>query len=313
MKKLLIAVGLMTLLLFGCVQEQPPVDGPGPTMTCDEHCKQQPHAQCVGTWDNSGDYPVCICNYICEQEEPEPPAQLPNPAAVNCDDKGYSYEIRDETGYCSHGTKECEEWALYRMECCLADADCSGMECGGRVGASCVKNSCACPDTVDLIPPVATGKTIRQLLDDSLADINDEFYAEIESGTFNTTSYKWLHTAEDEPGSITIGDAGVQGDILFSNQEMEGVVAFGMKSFVQTDGVHKEARGIAIFDGGAPLLSAAYSDGGSFSISYRAPTPDLRFSDCTVTELERFTQLEHDNRVLDLFHFTCDDVEAVED
>ncbi len=50
-------------------------------------------------------------------------AQLPNPAAVYCQDKGYAYEIRtaadgSQSGVCilPDGT-ECDEWAYYRGEC----------------------------------------------------------------------------------------------------------------------------------------------------------------------------------------------------
>ncbi len=52
-----------------------------------------------------------------------PGAQLPNPASVNCIDKGGQLEIRtaadgSQTGYCIFADgSECEEWAYYRGEC----------------------------------------------------------------------------------------------------------------------------------------------------------------------------------------------------
>ncbi len=53
----------------------------------------------------------------------ESPLNVPNPASVFCEEKGYQLEIRtaaegSQTGYClfPDGT-ECEEWAFYRGEC----------------------------------------------------------------------------------------------------------------------------------------------------------------------------------------------------
>ncbi|NYZ77104.1 DUF333 domain-containing protein [Candidatus Micrarchaeota archaeon] len=68
---------------------------------------------------------------------------IPNPAAVNCENKGYAYEIRSneagEYGVCSYGGRECEEWALYRGECCLLAEDCSG--------GVCTNGICIVPET----------------------------------------------------------------------------------------------------------------------------------------------------------------------
>ena len=50
-------------------------------------------------------------------------AQLPNPAAVHCQEQGYLYEIRTaadggQSGVCIFpGGSECDEWAFYRGEC----------------------------------------------------------------------------------------------------------------------------------------------------------------------------------------------------
>ncbi|GEM_PF-890930 len=60
-------------------------------------------------------------------------ATIPNPAAVNCERKGYSYEIRSnesgQYGVCIYEDRECDEWALYREECCLTNEDCSSGTC----------------------------------------------------------------------------------------------------------------------------------------------------------------------------------------
>lgn len=52
-----------------------------------------------------------------------PAANMPNPASVNCTDKGGTLEIRTdasggEVGYCVFADgSECEEWAFFREEC----------------------------------------------------------------------------------------------------------------------------------------------------------------------------------------------------
>jgi len=78
----------------------------------------------------------------------EPPVQnitenesvgIANPAAVNCADKEYGYELRVDIetngtyGVCIYEGLECDEWALFRQECCLTDADCDSGNCTGQV------------------------------------------------------------------------------------------------------------------------------------------------------------------------------------
>ncbi len=73
---------------------------------------------------------VELCMNVSQSMEENETAGIPNPAAVNCADKGYGYEIRKdnetggEYGVCIYEGLECEEWALFREECCLTDADC---------------------------------------------------------------------------------------------------------------------------------------------------------------------------------------------
>lgn len=70
-------------------------------------------------------------------------AGLANPAAVNCADKGYDYEIRTdnetggEYGVCMYEGLECEEWALYNEECCLDDYDCTYSDC---INQTCISD-----------------------------------------------------------------------------------------------------------------------------------------------------------------------------
>ncbi len=81
---------------------------------------------------------VEICNDAARPPEPTGnETGLANPAAVNCADKEYDYEIRtDETGgeygVCMHEGLECEEWALFRGECCLTNEDCPSGTCADQ-------------------------------------------------------------------------------------------------------------------------------------------------------------------------------------
>ncbi len=54
-----------------------------------------------------------------------PPANLPNPASVFCESKGYRVEIRtaadgSQSGVCIFPNGECDEWAYFRGECAPA-------------------------------------------------------------------------------------------------------------------------------------------------------------------------------------------------
>jgi hypothetical protein len=43
---------------------------------------------------------------------------LPNPAAVNCSEKGFTYALIQNTGFCIfRDNSYCEEWAFFRNEC----------------------------------------------------------------------------------------------------------------------------------------------------------------------------------------------------
>jgi putative hemolysin len=63
------------------------------------------------------------CKPVAAPAPPAPQANMPNPASVNCVDKGGTLDIRKDTnggevGYCvfTDGS-ECEEWAFFREEC----------------------------------------------------------------------------------------------------------------------------------------------------------------------------------------------------
>lgn len=89
--KLLFAIIFGFILLFGCtttkVPDEPttpvveppeepvvptePVEEPTESTTCEEYCLEQPHIECVGAWNISGEYPDCNCSYVCDVVEPE--------------------------------------------------------------------------------------------------------------------------------------------------------------------------------------------------------------------------------------------------
>ena len=100
---------------------------------------------------------------------------------------------------------------------------------------------------------------------------------------------------------------------MFNEQQISSIVAFGAKLFVQSDGPEEQARGLAIFDESPALLESLYESSDDLTILYRGPSPDLLLEDCTVTGLERYSQMEHDNRVLDLYTFTCEEISEQEE
>lgn len=62
-----------------------------------------------------------------ENNNSEDNSQLPNPASVYCEEKGYDLEIRTNE-YGQYGVcifpdgSECEEWKYYRGECEIGDS-----------------------------------------------------------------------------------------------------------------------------------------------------------------------------------------------
>lgn len=111
-----------------------------------------------------------ICN---EAAEPGNQTGIPNPAAVNCADNGYDYEIKTDNetggqyGVCMHEGLECEEWALYNGECCLTSEDCSE--------GACIEQVCAAEGT----PGNDTNSTTLDM---------EKFMNELENETNSTES-----------------------------------------------------------------------------------------------------------------------------
>ncbi|MBD3312046.1 hypothetical protein GF352_01155 [archaeon] len=63
MLKELVFAGLLfsIVLLAGCTQQQPVDVGP----TCEDYCSGLDHVDCVGSWSISGEYPDCVCEWVC--------------------------------------------------------------------------------------------------------------------------------------------------------------------------------------------------------------------------------------------------------
>lgn len=76
-------------------------------------------------------------------------AQLTNPASQSCIDKGGELEIRDtpdgQIGVCLLDGQECEEWALFRGEGCIApETDMCAFCCSDEADGRCAAVTCDC-------------------------------------------------------------------------------------------------------------------------------------------------------------------------
>ncbi|MFH0884350.1 MAG: hypothetical protein V1861_01415 [Candidatus Micrarchaeota archaeon] len=120
----LISIGLLFAGCIGSGQSLPSTPSPNVTLppvantspnatapppvtnqTCSEYCISQPHIECVGTWNISGTYPVCICGFVCDVVEnntppvndtpPEPLATPTNLTAMQLMENGLAQEKDD--------------------------------------------------------------------------------------------------------------------------------------------------------------------------------------------------------------------------
>lgn len=310
MNKLYI-LGLLGLLLFGCVDQPNPPTG-GVSQTCEEYCKDQPHTQCVGEWQISGDYPDCECGWVCDQEDDQ--SGLANPAAVNCEDNGYDYEIREteegSTGYCSYQGNECEEWALYRVECCLQDSDCVNADCAGA-DVSCVSSECVCTYPEEPSDgPIETDKTIEELVNERLEELKTLYLSQTEgSTTIDIKTYKWFYSGIEDPTSIPIGNTGITKDLLFDDKEIKSLRAFGVRIFNDEYSGKEDVYGILLFSSDPVDLNRFYEQGSQFDIYYRPVSPDKKFRDCIVDD-----KLTYENGdTWTVYYFNCEWVESIED
>ncbi len=248
--------------------------------------------------------PDCVnqeCTCIVE-EEPE----LPNPASVYCENKGYTLEIRTgdagQYGVCIHNGKECEEWAYYRGECCLTDGDC---ECEEGT-AVCSDGECDCEieEPTETLPP-HTDKTVRELLDAGLSKVNSAFYRDHTSGEFTVETYTWIIGSSDiKPDQLPIGAADMQRSVLFNDQREVSIKGFAFKVYNSEAEEEAEARGIGVFNAKTTLLDRYYSDS-LLDLDIVFYPFGKNLYDCEITEKEHY--LADDDSWITTYLFRCED------
>lgn len=279
-KVLLVAVLFSVFLFSGCITTE-----------------VQPEEEVTPEPENETEPPV--------EEEPED-SELANPAAVYCEDMGYDIELREEAGgmagYCSHEGNECEEWKLYRGECCLTPEDCQ-VECvTGAV--DCVEGQCVCPE--DEVPPYeTTDKTTSELLDGQLSKCNSWFFGENPSGDYIVSTMKWTRTeGETTPDQVTLGGAGIENDILFEGEPIRPIVAMSFRVYSsESDAV---SCGSAIFRAEDTVLDG-YSD---YSITFQPSFADAEIrKEMDLCETQEKINYVSGEEVISVYRFRCWTVE----
>ncbi len=234
--------------------------------------------------------------------------QLPNPAAVNCQDKGYDYETRTdpltggEFGVCKYQGKECDAWRLYREECCLQDSDCA---CTAGT-AKCENQECKCvteepevpeeepeevpeePEETEEMLPDYSDKTVEEFLDEGIDEIKNEFFR-THDGDFVTRSVKWIMAGENAtPDQITI-TAGLENAVLFNGESTSKIRGFGFMLFTPAEGGLADAGAIAVFNARDTMLDLYYENKGlDLDIEYRFNTKVYELHNCEVTEKQQY-------------------------
>lgn len=171
MNKVTLSIGFMSVFaLFACTEENPPGPGlPNPvSVFCEENGgkieireDKQGNQQGICVFPNGNEcdewaYYRGECSPDSQQvpEDGQTGPQdagiigMPNPASVNCKEKGGSLKIVDgpdgQTGICTFpGGATCEEWALFRGECSpdndQADQQDSGIGMANPASTNCIK------------------------------------------------------------------------------------------------------------------------------------------------------------------------------
>jgi len=257
-----------------------------------------------------------------------PPAQIPNPAAENCADKGYGYEIRTgaagEYGICKYAGEECDEWDLYRGDCCFQDSDCT---CGAGTTQKCENMKCTCETVQKPVEEVTepepqpepepepvviehSDKTVGQFLNDSLAQINLGFYSEHPNGNYRVETYKWTAGSVDiKPNQLPIGGTG---DTLvrFNGDKDRNLKGFGFKMYTPLnskdepiEGSLVEARAVGVFNSEFPLIHVYETNGMTIKIDYYPYSKTLY--GCVIQDKEEY--LASDDSHITLYYFYCVD------
>lgn len=247
--------------------------------------------------------PDCVDNECtCIVEE----AELPNPASVYCEDKGYTLEMRtDEAGQygvCIYNGEECEEWAYYRGECCLTDEDCECEE-GTPV---CEDSECTCEieEPEELLPP-HTNKTVEEFLDEGLARVNSAFFRDYPSGEFVVRTYTWIIGGSDiKPDQVPIGSADLVRAVLFNDEKDNSLKGFAFKIYEPKEGGLAEARGIGVFNSRTTKLDLYY-DNPELDLEIVFYPFGKNLYDCEVTDKEQY--LAEDDSWITNYMFMCED------
>jgi len=240
----------------------------------------------------------------CDTGEEQPPAGVPNPAAVNCENKGYTYEIRSGTageyGVCKHSGKECEEWALYRQECCLQAGDCS---CTAGT-AKCENQKCGCAtEPAETLPP-ASSKTTEQFLDEGIENLRYAFFG-THDGSFTVKTVKWTMAGGDMPPDVLpLGVAGMENTVKFDGKSTKDIRGLGFILFYPTSGGLADASGIVVLNARTTILDTYYENAGeSFDIDYDYGTKSYALYDCVISERQQY--LAGDGSWITNYLFSC--------
>ena len=335
MKGLILGFVLFGILVAGCIEQPEPVQNvteneteelPNPAAI---NCQDKGYGYEIRS-DAAGEYGVCIyegsecdewalyrkdcclqdsdCNCDegtakCENQNCTcEKAELPNPASVNCVDKGYELEMREneagQYGVCIYEGSECEEWALYRMECCLQDSDC---ECGEGT-PKCTGGNCTCEPAETL--PEYSNKTVGEFLDEGLEKVNSEFYTENPNGEFTVGTYTWIMGDVDiKPDQIPVGSTDLESAILFNGEKIRSIRGFGFKTYVPAGGGLSEARAIGVFNAKTTMLDTYLTNELEIKIDFYPFSKSLLF--CDVTEKEHY--LANDGSWITNYYFYCED------
>ncbi|NYZ76724.1 DUF333 domain-containing protein [Candidatus Micrarchaeota archaeon] len=253
---------------------------------------------------------------------------IPNPAAENCAGKGYIYEIKTDSGggeygVCGYSGRQCEEWALYRGECCLTDGDCP---CEGPSIKKCEAQACSCTpilpqqnETAEEPPPQPppenttvqepqvprSDKTVNQFLQDGLATVNSEFYAEHATGEFTVETYTWiLGNVDMKPDQIPIGGGDLERAVLFNGQKANNIKGFAFKIYIPKDGGRPDAKGIAVFNAQTAALDLYYANR-QYDLDIAFYPFSRNLYDCVIKTREQY--LAGDGSYITAYLFECGD------
>ncbi len=260
-----------------------------------------------------------------QPETPEPETQIPNPAAENCEEKGYDYQIRTGTagsyGVCKYNGQECDEWDLYRGDCCLTDEDC---HCEGASTNKCEKQKCSC--TPILEPenetepepepepeeepeeepaPEYSDKTVGEFLDEGLTKMNSEFWKEHPSGDYTVETYTWvIGTVDIRPNEIAVGGTYLDSAVRFNGDKDPNIKGFGFKAYVPKDGGLTEAKAIGVFTSQFPFIHIYESNMMKIKIDFYPFSKTLY--GCEITGKDEY--LAGDGSYISNYYFDCQDM-----